>query len=194
MLRLLLVLSALAIPLVAAAQEHGHSPYAGLETRQIKSLSEADLEELRRGGGWGLALPAELNGVPGPAHLLELSDEIGLSAEQVSAIESIYADMQVEARAAGARFIAAEQAIEAAFRERDLTPDRLRALIDAAAEARAELRFIHLSRHLEMPPLLSAEQVVRYSDLRGYGAADPCAAVPEGHDPARWRRHNNCIE
>ena len=75
MIRFALVLCAVASPLVA--QDHGHSPYAGLEAREIKSLSEADIEELRRGGGWGLALPAELNGVPGPAHLLELRDEIG---------------------------------------------------------------------------------------------------------------------
>ena len=69
------------------------SPYAGLETRTIKSLSEADIEELRRGGGWGLALPAELNGVPGPAHLLELKNEIGLSPEQIAAIEEIFTEM-----------------------------------------------------------------------------------------------------
>ena len=39
------------------------STYAGMEARWIKSLSPEDLQELWRGGGWGLALPAELNGV-----------------------------------------------------------------------------------------------------------------------------------
>ncbi|MDN3721981.1 hypothetical protein QW131_29390 [Roseibium salinum] len=75
----------------ALAQGHGHehshknagAPYSGLQTRDIKSLSPEDIEELRRGGGWGLALPAELNGLPGPAHLLTLKEEIGLTAEQV---------------------------------------------------------------------------------------------------------------
>jgi hypothetical protein len=73
------------------AQDHAHSnhasPYAGLEVRRIKSLSEDDLAELRKGGGWGLALPAELNGMPGPSHLLALKDEIGLSAGQVAKIQ-----------------------------------------------------------------------------------------------------------
>jgi hypothetical protein len=100
--------------------------------------------------------------------------------------------MKAEAQAAGADFIAAEQAIEAAFRAGDLTPDSLRALIERSAAARAELRYIHLLRHLETPPLLTAEQIAKYNELRGYGAADPCAAVPEGHDAAMWRRHNNC--
>ena len=81
------------LPLCAFGQDHGHgeniTPYAGFEAREIKSLSEQDLEELRRGGGWGLALPAELNGRPGPAHLLELEEELNLSASQIKAISAI---------------------------------------------------------------------------------------------------------
>lgn len=182
-----------ATPAIAVAQDHsGHaSPYAGFETRAIKSLSESDLDELRRGGGWGLALAAELNGVPGPAHLLELRDEIDLSPDQVAAIQAIFDEMQSEAVATGARLIEAEEAIEAAFRAGDLDDERLRALIAEAEAARAELRFIHLSRHLSTPPLLSADQIARYNMLRGYGS-DPCANVPEGHNPEMWRRHNNC--
>jgi len=182
-----------ATPAITLAQGHsGHaSPYAGFETRAIKSLSETDLDELRGGGGWGLALAAELNGVPGPAHLLELRDEIALSADQVAAIQAIFDEMQREAVAAGTRLIEAEEAIEAAFRADDLDDERLRALIAEAEAARAELRFIHLSRHLSTPPLLSADQIARYNSLRGYGS-DPCANVPEGHNPEMWRRHNNC--
>lgn len=201
------LLLALLLPAAAVAQGHGHgthgqahapgqavisSPYAGMETREIKTLSEQDIADLRRGAGWGLALAAELNGVPGPAHLLELKNEIALSADQVSAIEAIFAAMQAEAQSAGERFIAAEAAIEEAFREGDLRPDILRALIDTAEAARAELRYVHLSRHLETPPLLTAEQIALYNDLRGYGATDPCDAVPAGHDPAMWHRHNGC--
>ena len=191
MLRVAILLGALAIPFAASAQHGGHSPYAGMETREIKSLSETDIEELRRGGGWGLALSAELNGVPGPAHLLELRDEIGLSGEQVMAIETIFEEMQAEARLLGEQLIDAEMAIEDAFRNEDLDDDTLRALIGNAETVRAELRFVHLSRHLSTPPLLTEEQIATYNRLRGYGS-DPCAQVPEGHDPQMWRRHNNC--
>lgn len=201
------LLLALLLPAAAVAQGHGHgthgqahapaqvvtpSPYAGMETREIKSLSGEDITDLRQGAGWGLALAAELNGVPGPAHLLELKDKIALSASQVTAIEAIFAAMQADAQAAGERFIAAEAAIEDAFRAGDLTPDALRDLIDSAEAARAELRYVHLSRHLETPPLLTTEQIARYNNLRGYGATDPCDAVPAGHDRAMWRRHNGC--
>ena len=54
-----------------AASSHSHkSKYAGQEVREIKSLSESDIEELKNGRGWGLAKAAELNGVPGPIHWL----------------------------------------------------------------------------------------------------------------------------
>lgn len=191
MLRFAILLGALAIPFAASAQHGGHSPYAGMETREIKSLSETDIEELRRGGGWGLALAAELNGVPGPAHLLELRDEIGLSGEQVTAIESIFVEMQAESKQLGEQLIAAEMAIEDAFRNEDLDDETLRGLIDKAETVRSELRFVHLSRHLSTPPLLTEDQIETYNRLRGYGS-DPCAQVPAGHNPQMWRRHNNC--
>lgn len=168
------------------------SPYRGMEQRHIKSLSEKDIDDLRTGRGWGLALPAELNGVPGPAHLLELKEQIGLSTDQVDQIQSIFKAMQTEAKAAGERFIAAEAAIEAAFRDGGVTSERLRALIEASAAAKAELRFVHLSRHIETPALLSEDQIARYNELRGYDTTDPCATIPEGHDAAMWKRHNNC--
>lgn len=171
------------------AQQHGHgaahgdhvSPYAGLDAREIKSLSEEDVAALREGRGWGLALPAELNGVPGPAHLLELRDELGLSEDQVSAIKVIHAGMQAEAVDAGERFLAAEAALDAAFAEGGLSEDYLRQLIQTAEAARADLRFIHLSRHLSTPPLLNDEQIQRYGELRGYELEPGGAAQGHGH-------------
>ncbi|MEM8741110.1 MAG: hypothetical protein AAGE13_06385 [Pseudomonadota bacterium] len=191
-----LSLLACVLPLALNAQTHGtasdHTPYAGLETRSIKSLSDADITELRRGGGWGLALPAELNGKPGPAHVLELKDDLGLSPSQVARVKEIFEEMQREAILAGDRLIAAEAALSAAFEGEVPEPDQLQALVRAAEEVRAELRYIHLSRHLATSPLLSPEQIAAYRVLRGY-AVDPCASVPDGHDAARWKAHNGCL-
>lgn len=187
------VLLAMPMSTVAQDNEHNHSgtPYAGFEAREIKSLSDEDIAELRRGGGWGLALPAELNGLPGPAHLLELQEELALSSNQVAAITKLFEEMRVEAIAAGERFISAEAAVSAAFEDAEISQEELARLLDIAAEARANLRLIHLSRHLETPAFLNDEQVRRYSVLRGY-SDDPCTRVPEGHDPTMWRRHNGC--
>lgn len=185
------------LPAAAVAQTHsgghGASPsiYAGEETRTIKSLSDEDLEEIGRGGGWGLARAAELNGVPGPTHLLELADDIGLTAQQRNAIEAIRAQMQADAILAGERFVAAEQALDLAFQQGAPDAAMLAQLVQEAGDARAALRLVHLSAHLLTLPLLTEGQVSQYSILRGY-SDDPCASVPQGHDPAMWRKHNGC--
>ena len=144
------------------------SPYAGEESRAVKSLSAEDVAELRRGGGWGLAKAAELNGMPGPFHLLELKDEIPLTREQVSAITAIYERMREAAIAEGESFIASERALEDAFRAGTITEKSLRKMLAEIARSRTQLRFIHLSAHLETPVLLTHEQIARYDALRGY--------------------------
>lgn len=195
MKRLLLALPLLIPGLAAQAEETGHShlsPYAGQETRLIKSLSPDDIAELRRGGGWGLAKAAELNGLPGPAHLLEMKDEIGLDAAQRAAIARLRDRMKAAAIEEGERLINLEQALETQFRDRTVTDESLRAALDDIAASRRNLRYIHLSAHLETPEILLPAQIRKYNELRGYAAADPCAAVPRGHDPAMWRKHNGC--
>lgn len=189
---LLVVLLGAALPVSAHhAAGRAASPYAGEQTRAIASLSEEDLAELARGGGWGLARAAELNSVPGPAHLLELADEIGLDADQRAAIEVIRDEMRADAITAGERFVAAERALHAAFTDDVPDAETLARLVEEAGAARADLRFVHLSAHLRTTPLLAPDQIERYAILRGY-ADDPCESVPEGHDTTMWRRHNGC--
>ena len=67
-------------PIIVLAQSLSHkSKYVGEEQRKIKSLSADDISELKKGGGWGLAKAAELNGVPGPVHILQMEKQIGLT-------------------------------------------------------------------------------------------------------------------
>lgn len=175
---------------VAAETEHT-SKYSGEENREIKSLSSEDIQELRRGGGWGLAKAAELNGIPGPAHLLELQDEIPLTSEQVSLISDIYETMRARAVREGEILITLEQELETLFREDVLSRSNLKAKLDQIAQARGNLRFTHLATHLETPGLLSPAQITRYNELRGY-AKSSCAEPPKGHDATLWRKHNGC--
>lgn len=178
----------------ALAQHDGHratAPYAGQDARDIKSLSAEDIAELRRGGGWGLAKAAELNGMPGPAHLLELRDQIGLTPDQASAIQAIFDKMRADAVREGERLIALERALDEQFRNRAVTDQSLRQILTEIEESRQALRYIHLSAHLATPRVLTQEQVRRYNALRGY-AENPCSAVPPGHDAATWQRHNGC--
>jgi len=189
------------VPLLAAlsvfgpvmAQDNQHSKYSGQEAREIKSLSPDDIAELRRGGGWGLAKAAELNGMPGPAHLLELQSEIGLSGEQVSALETIFADMQTQAIETGEHLIALEKKLETRFQDGDISDGDLHRILTEISQTRRDLRYVHLVTHLATPELLSKEQIDRYNMLRVYGS-DPCSNIPEGHNPAMWKKHNGCEE
>ena len=177
----------------AALSQSSHQPYKGFEKRGIASLSDSDVDKLTIGAGWGLALPAELNGYPGPKHVLELADELALSSDQITEMQSIYEAMKVEAIAVGGALIDAERNLDLGFASGELIPTKLRELIAASETARAELRFIHLSRHLESIDLLDSDQISKYAELRGY-TSDPCQSAPSGHDPSLWRRHNGCEE
>lgn len=180
-------------PLVLASESQQQlSPYAGQEQREIKSLSEEDIKELRRGGGWGFAKSAELNGLPGPAHLLELKDEIPLSPNQVSTITNVFEKMRNMAIEQGERLIDLERILEMELRGNTVTPDALQAMLTQIGQTRADLRYVHISAHLAMKEILTTEQIGRYNQLRGYDLDDPCVNVPEGHDPEIWRKHNNC--
>lgn len=191
MIRILALLAASIAVVSSAAAEEGHTPYQGFESRDIASLSDQDIAALRDGSGWGLALPAELNGFPGPAHVLELADELGLSERQEQRVSAIFDAMRTDAIAKGEALIAAERNLDEGFRSGSLDAKQLRHLIEGAATARADLRFVHLSRHLMTLEILEEDQIAAYSVLRGY-ASDPCASVPEGHDATMWRRHNGC--
>ncbi len=143
-------------------------PYAGQETRQVFSLSAEDIAALEKGEGWGLAKPAELNGYPGPAHVLQFADKLELSEEQRSAIEGSFSRMNAKARELGVALVSAEQSLDEAFRSNKATPELLSERLRIAAEIRSALRATHLTAHLEITPLLSDEQKRQYAELRGY--------------------------
>lgn len=162
LLPLLLLLSA--CPLLFA-----QSPYAGQQDRAIKSLSSERMAGLEAGSGLGYAKAAELNGYPGPKHVLELADELDLSESQRTRTRELFEAMQARASALGRELIDAEAALDEAFAERDISPERLAKLVAASARLEGDLRRVHLEAHLDQAALLDDEQVARYVRLRGYG-------------------------
>ena len=176
-----------------AGSTHAYrSEYIGQEHREIKSLSQEDIEELQQGKGWGLAKAAELNGIPGPAHLLEMKTEIQLTAQQVEKIVQLYAEMKANAIQLGLEFIELERQLNTAFAERTIDEESLQELLGHIEEVRAQLRYVHLSTHLKALPILTSQQITLYNKLRGYSLDDPCSNIPPGHDPEMWKKHNNC--
>jgi hypothetical protein len=149
----------------AAAQQQ---PYAGLEQRPLKALSQQEIEDLRAGRGMGFALPAELNGYPGPVHVLEHDGALKLTDEQRARTRALIEAMKAETIPLGERLIDQESALDRAFATRTISPQLLNELTGAIGATRATLRAAHLRYHLAQIELLSPDQVRRYTELRGY--------------------------
>jgi hypothetical protein len=149
-----------------------HQPYAGLDTRQIKALSDQQMADLKAGRGMGLALAAELNGYPGPVHVLELTDQLGLSAEQKLRVGELFAAMKADAVPLGERLIAQEAALDALFARHTATRESVASATAEIGDTQAKLRAAHLKYHLSTLEVLQPAQVQRYAELRGYGGGD----------------------
>jgi hypothetical protein len=164
-----LVAAVAIIPAVCLAA----SPYAGEQSRSIKSLSQQDIADYMGGKGMGFAKAAELNGYPGPAHVLELADKLALTPVQKSRTEEVFARMQTRARELGARLVEEERRLDELFASRAISHQSLAASVSSIASLQSELRATHLQAHLDQTEILSAAQTARYWQLRGYAYASP---------------------
>jgi hypothetical protein len=162
-----------AILLASAAATYAQTPYAGMQARPVKALSGQQIADLSAGRGMGLALAAELNGYPGPAHVLELADKLSLSADQRASIQGLFDSMKAEAVPLGSKLIEQETDLDKQFAGHTVTPDSLKASTAAVAATQGTLRETHLKYHLSTAVVLSPGQMQRYAELRGYGVQAP---------------------
>jgi Spy/CpxP family protein refolding chaperone len=160
--------SAAAPAAATAPNAPAKSPYAGEDARLIKALSEADVKAYAEGTGMGMAKPAELNGYPGPRHVLDASDALGLSAPQRTSIQAAYDKMKAAAVPLGLQVVEAERRLDTLFAKGEATSEEVERLTRQAAELQGRLRAVHLRAHLEIRDVLTPEQVAQYVSLRGY--------------------------
>jgi len=168
-MRSLPLLAALFVSSAALAQ----TSYTGMQTRGIKALSDSQIGDLQAGRGMSLALAAELNGYPGPLHVLELADKLGLSAEQRGKVQQLFDSMKAEALSLGARLIEQEAELDRQFSGRTIAAESLKSLTAAIAATQGQLRETHLKYHLSTAALLSPQQIAQYAALRGYAGHAP---------------------
>ena len=157
------------------------SPYSGQEARNIKALSEGEIASYLEGRGMGFAKPAELNGYPGPMHVLELADALALTAEQRTGTETLMRSHKAEVRALGKTLIGVEEEIEQLFATRNVNPVLLRDVLAKSADLQGRIRESHLATHLTQTALLTQEQIALYSKLRGYDASGKAQSSTHSH-------------
>jgi len=172
---------ACAIPGAVAQTTSRPGAYAGQQSRAIKSLSEQDVDDLLAGRGAGFAKAAELNGYPGPAHVLELKEPLRLSEAQIAATEALTAQHRAAAQRLGAEVVASERSLDQAFESHSTDEVSVRSLTAVVARYQGELRSEHLKTHLAQTALLTPDQVQRYAELRGYASPQVDPARPHHH-------------
>jgi Spy/CpxP family protein refolding chaperone len=169
-LRILALSLLAAVPgvFVGAATPAAPSPYAAEAGADIKAFSAEEVKMLLEGRGMGFAKAAELNGYPGPLHVLELAEALELRAEQRDATQALFERMRAAALDEGAAYVAAERTLDRLFAAKTIDGARLDAALATIETHRSRLRAVHLNAHLEQVRILDAAQVAKYSELRGY--------------------------
>jgi hypothetical protein len=155
------------LPTVTRAQ-HTHSPYAAHQEREIKALSAEEVEGYLNGDGLGMALPAELNGYPGPRHVLELAEQLELGEQQATEVRRIHDSMKARAVELGTQIVQLERRLDHEFADGSITLTALESLTDEIAMLQGKLRAVHLRAHLELADVLTDTQREEYDRLRGY--------------------------
>ncbi|WP_207061859.1 Spy/CpxP family protein refolding chaperone [Motiliproteus sp. SC1-56] len=145
----------------------------------VSALAADERAGLLAGKGMGQAKAAELNGYPGPAHVLELADALGLTEAQRGESQALFEQMQQRAQALGAELVAAEEDLGRLFASQQATVTKLQAKLKHIGGLSAQLRAVHLQAHLVQADLLTRHQVHLYNRLRGNRGA----GGQHGHGP-----------
>ena len=130
-------------------------------------------ENVRDGRGFGMAFVADQQGYPGPLHVLELKNRLGLSRDQEAKAEVLLAAMFAESRPKSARLLDAEAKLRRLFAGSRPDEAAVRAAVTEVEMARADVRLVHLMFHLKMRDALTDEQRRVYQEARWGGPSTP---------------------
>jgi len=143
----------------------GQTPQQQAEMQHHHSCLQEEQASIERGEGFGMAMPADRAGYPGPRHVLDMGADLKLTTDQRTAMEKLYNGMKEKALVRGKELFEAEGRLEQMFREGRTEAD-LREQSFRIDSIHAELRWIHLSAHLAAQKLLTPEQIAAYTRLR----------------------------
>lgn len=163
-----LIRAACVLAVASPAATQDHSPHTNAQGREIKALSAEQVEQYVAGAGMGFALAAELNGYPGPRHVLDAADRLGVQGEQRRQIDAVFVEMNAHAVRLGAAIVEKERELDALFASGQATPAAVAALTAGIGALNGEVRDVHLRAHIQTRTLLTADQIRAYNHLRGY--------------------------
>ena len=144
--------------------QHGHGHAGG---HQAAETCSAEFDKVvGEGRGFGLAFAADQNGYPGPLHVLELKDQLKLTADQEAKARALLHAMFAESKPKSARLLEAEAKLPRLFADRAADDAAVRAAVAEVERARSEVRVVHLLTHLKTRDLLTEDQRRIYHEAR----------------------------
>ncbi len=147
--------------------QHAHGHEGGHQAAEACSVEFEKV--VGEGRGFGLAFAADQNGYPGPMHVLELKDQLKLTAEQEAKAQALMHAMFTESRPKSARLLDAEAKLRRLFADRAADDSAVRAAVAEVERARGEVRLVHLLTHLKTRELLTEDQRRIYQQARWSG-------------------------
>ena len=147
--------------------QHSHGHPGG---HQAAEACSAEFDQVvGEGRGFGLAFAADQNGYPGPMHVLELKDQLKLTADQEAKAQALVQAMFAESKPKSARLLEAEAKLKRLFADRAADDAAVRAAVGEVERARSEVRLVHLLTHLKTRDLLTEDQRRLYHEARWSG-------------------------
>ena len=178
---MLVAVSLVASP--AVAQEQGDSDSAmggehqmhgqaeggmqGMGGGMLGGVSEQEKEALLKGAGLGAGMIAMMNGYPGPKHVLEMGDELELTAEQRESIGTIYGNVKAKSVELGTELVEKDEALAALFTSGSVSTGDVEKLAREIGELQGRVRAEHLNAHVETFDALTPAQREQLSSMQG---------------------------
>ncbi len=132
----------------------------------LSGVSEQEKEMLLKGGGLGAGMIAMTNGYPGPKHVLEMGDELELTAAQRESIGTIYGKVKAESVKLGTELVEKDEALAALFTTGSVSTKDVEKRSREIGELQGRLRAAHLNAHVQTHAELTPAQLAKLPTMQ----------------------------
>ncbi len=132
----------------------------------LSGVSEQEKEMLLKGGGLGAGMIAMTNGYPGPKHVLEMGDDLELTAAQRESIGTIYGKVKAESVKLGTELVEKDEALAALFTTGSVSTKDVEKRSREIGELQGRLRAAHLNAHVQTHAELTPAQLTKLPTMQ----------------------------
>lgn len=133
----------------------------------LSGISEDEKTALLAGSGLGAGMIAMMNGYPGPKHVLEMGEELGLTAEQKEELGTLFAKRKASFVEMGRELVKKDEELTAMFAAGSVDTGEVEKLSREIGQLQGELRAGHLNAHVLTWEALTEVQREKLASMRG---------------------------